>query len=86
MAVLTPIYRGRLYAPKSVDPNDATLLVPRAGALHTDPFRIATKRGVPGYPPYIARHIAAAGVPSGLEQGRACPGHPGAERNTSPAL
>jgi hypothetical protein len=52
--VITPIYRVRVFAPRSVDPTETTLLTPRAGGLHADPFRIATARGVAGYQPYMA--------------------------------
>lgn len=43
MTVFNPIYRLTAYSPRSVDVDEATPLVPRAGALHTNPFRVATK-------------------------------------------
>lgn len=50
---LRPIYRARLYAPRSVDPTEATLLTPRAGSAHSDEFKVASKGGVAGYQPYL---------------------------------
>lgn len=43
MTTYDPIYRLALYAPRSVDPDEMTVLTPVAGAPHALPFRIATK-------------------------------------------
>jgi len=48
-----PAYRLRVYAPRSVDPTEATVLVPAAGAPHADPFQVASIPGVAGYQPYL---------------------------------
>lgn len=46
-------YRLRIYAPRSVDITEATVLVPAAGAPHSDPFQVTTLNGVAGYLPYL---------------------------------
>lgn len=46
-------YRLRIYASRSVDPTETTVLVPAAGAPHADPFQVATITGVAGYQPYL---------------------------------
>lgn len=43
MTVHQPLYRLTVYSPRSVDPDEVTPLVPRAGALHSNPFRVATR-------------------------------------------
>lgn len=53
MAVLTPAYRLRIYAPRSVDSSEATLLTPAAAAPHAEAFQVATIPGVAGYQPYL---------------------------------
>jgi hypothetical protein len=53
MTTWTPEYRARVYAPRSVDPTEATVLTPAAGAPHSDPFQVATIRGLAGYQPYL---------------------------------
>lgn len=53
MATLKPAYRLTLYAPRSVDPTEATVLTPAAGAVHSDPFKVATITGVAGFQPYL---------------------------------
>lgn len=42
MSTFTPQYRLTVYAPRSVDATEATVLTPAAGAPHTNPFRVAT--------------------------------------------
>ena len=54
----TPAYRARIYAPRSVDPNEQTVLTPAAGAPHSDPCQLATITGLSGYQPYL-------GIPDG---------------------
>src|SRR5207247_6520980 len=46
-------YRLTLYAPRSVDPTEATILTPAAGAPHSDPFQIISLPGVTGWKPYL---------------------------------
>jgi hypothetical protein len=46
-------FRARLYAPRSVDLTETTVLSPRAGSVHADPFQVATIQGVAGYQPYM---------------------------------
>lgn len=53
MSTYNVAYRMRVYAPRSTDPTEATLLTPASGAPHTDPFRVATISGVSGYQPYM---------------------------------
>jgi hypothetical protein len=43
VTVYQPFYRLTVYSPRSVDIDEATVLVPRAGALHANPFRVATR-------------------------------------------
>jgi hypothetical protein len=49
-----PGYRLTMYAPRSVDPTETTVLVPAAGAPHSDPFQITTLPSLAGYKPYLA--------------------------------
>ena len=46
-------YRARVYAPRSIDPTETTVLTPAAGAPHADPFQVATITGLAGYQPYL---------------------------------
>jgi hypothetical protein len=46
-------YRLRVYAPRSVDLTEATVLVPSAGAPHSDAFQVTTLNGIAGYQPYL---------------------------------
>lgn len=48
MAFYEPIYRLRIY-----DSDDSTVLTPRAGSAHSDPFQVATATGVSGYEAYL---------------------------------
>jgi hypothetical protein len=58
MSTFTPAYRMTLYAPRSVDATETTVLTPVAGAAHSDPFVVASMAGVTGALPYL-------GIPSG---------------------
>lgn len=51
---MQPVYRATLYAPRSVDPTEATVLTPAAGAPHSDPFVVASASGITGAQPYLA--------------------------------
>jgi hypothetical protein len=51
--ILAPAFRLRIYAPRSVDATEATVLTPRAGAAHSDAFQVASIAGVSGYQPYL---------------------------------
>src|SRR6266702_417813 len=53
VTVYAPAYRLRVYAPKSVDRTELTVLTPAASAPHSDAFQVATIPGVPGYQPYL---------------------------------
>jgi hypothetical protein len=53
VSVLTPAYRLRVYAPRSTDATELTVLTPAAGAPHAEAFRVATIAGVAGYRPYL---------------------------------
>jgi hypothetical protein len=48
-----PVYRLTVYAPRSVDTAEATVLTPAAGAPHADAFQVATKTGIAGFQPYL---------------------------------
>lgn len=54
MTTYAPGYRLTLYAPRSVDATEATVLTPAAGAPHSDQFKITTFPALAGYKPYIA--------------------------------
>jgi hypothetical protein len=54
--------RARVYAPKSVDATESTVLTPAAGAPHSDAFQIANVTGLAGYQPYLDRVIGRAGA------------------------
>jgi hypothetical protein len=49
-----PVYELTVYAPRSVDPTEATVLTPAAGAPHSDPFVVTSKQGIAGSKPYLA--------------------------------
>lgn len=53
MSTYAPAYKLSLYAPRSVDASEATVLTPRAGAAHADAFTVATVDGVAGAKPYL---------------------------------
>lgn len=57
VTAFNPIYKLALYAPRSVDATEATVLTPVAGAPHTDKFLVATRGGVSDalgtYRPYL---------------------------------
>ncbi|MCA1571293.1 MAG: hypothetical protein LC798_13435 [Chloroflexi bacterium] len=48
MALLTPAYRVTVY-----ELDGSTVLTPRAGAPHSEPFKVATHAGVVGFRPYL---------------------------------
>ncbi len=50
MSTIKPAYRWRVYKPW---PNEAEVLVPAAGAPHSDALQYATVAGVAGYKPYL---------------------------------
>jgi hypothetical protein len=50
---MRPAYRTTVYAPRGVDPTETTVLVPIAGAAHSDPFQVATVQGLAGFKPYL---------------------------------
>lgn len=43
----------RLFAPRSTDPDELTILTPVGGAAHGDEFKVASIAGVSGYQPYL---------------------------------
>ncbi len=53
MTTYSPAYRLTLYGPRSLDPNEATILTPAGNAPHTDPFQVTTLPGVAGWRPYL---------------------------------
>lgn len=53
MSVLKLAYRLTLYAPRSVDANEGSPLIPAAGAWHSEAFQVATIQGVSGFRPYL---------------------------------
>jgi hypothetical protein len=50
-------YRMTVYASRSVDPTEATILTPAAGAPHADQFKVATIAGMSGWQPYLSDDI-----------------------------
>src|SRR5205809_7667335 len=48
-----PAYRLTLYAPRSTDPAEATVLTPPGGAAHSDPFQVTTLPSLVGWKPYL---------------------------------
>lgn len=58
----TPIaWRATVYAGRSVDSTEATVLTPAAGAVHSDSFKVATRSGVSGFQPYLLEVSGRAG-------------------------
>jgi hypothetical protein len=53
MSAFLPQYRMTIYASRSVDPTEVTVLTPAASAPHADPFKVITKQGVAGWQPYL---------------------------------
>lgn len=54
MTAYLPAYRLRVYAPRSVDSTEATVLTPAAGAPHSDAFQVSTLAVLSGYKPYLS--------------------------------
>lgn len=52
MTTYSLVYRTTVYAPRSQDPTETTVLTPIAGAPHSDTFIVSTKQGV-GTKPYM---------------------------------
>lgn len=53
MATNSIAYRMRVYAARSVDATEATVLTPAGSAPHADEFKVASISGVSGYQPYL---------------------------------
>lgn len=53
MATSKIAYRMRVYAARSVDATEATVLTPAGSAPHADEFKVASISGVSGYQPYL---------------------------------
>jgi hypothetical protein len=53
MTAHAPAYRLTLSAPRSTDLSETTVLVPIAGAAHTDAFKITTLPSLAGFKPYL---------------------------------
>lgn len=53
MTTITLAYRMTLYAPRSTDPAEATILTPPAGAVHNNAFKITTLNNLTGWKPYL---------------------------------
>src|SRR5437899_1979646 len=53
MTMTTLAYRLTLYAPRSVDPTEATILTPPGGAVHSDAFKVTTLNTLAGWKPYL---------------------------------
>lgn len=56
----SPAYRAAVYAPRSIDATETTVLTPRAGAPHAEPFLVATVQ-LAGYKPVLQLPIGARG-------------------------
>ena len=59
MTTFTPAYRATVYARRSDDITEATVLT--ATSPHTDPFKVATITGVSGFQPYLDIPTGARG-------------------------
>ncbi|HNA49711.1 MAG TPA: hypothetical protein PK594_02545, partial [Mycobacterium sp.] len=53
MTAYEPAYRLTVYAPRSTDASEATVLTPIGGAAHSDDFQVTTLPGVAGWQPYL---------------------------------
>jgi hypothetical protein len=53
VTTLLAAYRLTLYAPRSTDPTEATVLTPPPGAAHSDPFQVTTLSSLAGWKPYL---------------------------------
>lgn len=53
MTAHAPAYRLRVYLPRSVDPDEDTVLTPRSGAAHSNAFQVTTLAGVANWQPYL---------------------------------
>lgn len=70
MSRFAPVYRFTVYAPRSVDPTEATVLTPRAGSVHADPFVVATRAGIAGAQPYLDAPTGRTGTIDALTKKR----------------
>lgn len=72
MATHEPVYTLTIYAGRSEDPTESTVLTPRAGAAHAESFILSTKQGV-GTRPYLdwprGRHGAIDPITKRLSTG-----------------
>lgn len=57
MATNNYAYRMRVYAARSVDATEATVLTPGGSAPHAEEFKVASISGVSGYQPYLHDEI-----------------------------
>src|SRR5437762_370091 len=53
MSTYNPAYRLTVYAPRSVDFSETTVLTPAPGATHSDPFKVTTLPNLSGWKPYL---------------------------------
>lgn len=68
MTSYLPAYRMTVYAPRSVDPAEATILTPPGGAIHSDQFKVITLPNVAGWKPYLGVPTGRAGRITVLER------------------
>lgn len=68
MTTFSPAYRLTLYAPRSVDPAEATILTPPGGAVHADSFKVTTLNALAGWKPYLGFPRGRTGRVNALER------------------
>lgn len=61
MPSYAPAFRLTVYAPRSIDPTEATVLTPVAGAPHADNFQVTTLPNVAGWKPYLFHPVGRTG-------------------------
>ncbi len=61
-------YRLTVYAPRSVDFTEATILTPPGGAVHSDPFKVTTLPSLTGWKPYLGLPRGRTGRVNVLER------------------
>lgn len=61
MATYTPAYRLSIFAARSVDVTETTVMTPPAGAPHALPFKVASVKNLAGFQPYLNAPVGRRG-------------------------
>jgi hypothetical protein len=68
VSTFSPAYRLRVYAPRSTDATEATVLSPAGSAPHAEQFKVCSRKGLTGYQPYLGEVRGRRGAVDPLEK------------------